>query len=169
MVAAALVGAACADATAKTEKKGRRMSKTTSTNVLDRLDELAKQRPFRPEAVSQLVGLPLEPVTAASNAYFTIYRSPAGQHAAPFAAVELRAPTGRNKKDGLVIVDIETDCLKLADVGERWGKPEWTGPNPPEMPRDRPEYYAFKQPWGVLRLGFSRETRCLVAAVIDAT
>jgi hypothetical protein len=134
-------------------------------DLLALIDEIARHRPFRPETVGELTGHTLTPGRA--NPYYTMHRST--EAGIPFASVEVRSPTAQNPADGFVCLEVLGSRLTLADLGERWGKGQWTGPPPPDAPADRPSYHEFPQPWGVLRLGFSVATGRLVTVVLDAT
>lgn len=142
---------------------------TPTTGVLDQLRALVDDRPFTAQRVGELTGHALEKVDAQSNEYFTIYRS-ASDPAREIASVEVREPTARSAgKTGMILLDVATSCVKRAELGDRFGAELDKGPSVlrPEQPRDTPAYATYRQPWGQLRLGFARDTGCLVKIVID--
>lgn len=146
------------------------MSKPSSKDILDRIAQIAEQRPFDPENVGKLTGHTLKKVDAGSNEYFTVYTS--DKSAPMFSAVEVRAPTAKSAgKGGMVLLDVAAECVKQADVGDRFGKPASTVSQPPRhgAPADSPDYVTYRQAWGAVKLGFSRKDNCLVKAVLDAT
>jgi hypothetical protein len=154
------------------KKKATPMSKPSSKDILDRVAQIAEGRPFDPAEVGKLTGHTLKKVNAGSNEYFTVYRSDTDASAPIFASVEVRAPTAKSAgKGGMVLLDVAAECVNKEDVGDRFGKPASTVSQPPRhgMPADSPDYVAYRQAWGAVKLGFSRKTGCLVKAVIDAT
>lgn len=141
-----------------------------ASTVLQLLSQIAQTRPFDPAVVGAAAGLTLVEATSESNPYFTIHRSTGG--GPTFSSIEVRAPTSQSPgKGGLVIASVREPCVKLEDVGDRFGAPEPGPPSIPRpgMPKDSPRYTTYPQPWGQVRLGFSPSTGCLVSAVLDAT
>lgn len=147
---------------------------TTPATFFDRIASVAAARPFQPAAVEKLVDLPIDKVGSESNEYYMVYHSTQAKPGSPFAKVEVRSPRQTiSGKGGMVIADL-TDaapCIKRDDVGDRFGKAEPTSPAPPRpnAPPDAPQYESYKQPWGIIRLGFSRQTGCLSRVILDAT
>jgi hypothetical protein len=136
--------------------------------LLDRLVDLAAQRPFTASKLSELTGHTLKPASG-SNKYFTIHRSTTDPKQS-IAAVEVREPTELSAgKGGMLLLDLAGPCIKRDDIGDRFGKPA-SLVEPPRLgsPPDTPEYVSYAQPWGTVRLGFSRTSECLVKAVFDA-
>lgn len=152
------------------EDEAAPMTKPSDNEILERVTEIAGRRPFRAGDIEKLTGASLEKVDAESNAYFTVFRAAEG--ATPmFTAVEVRSPTDRSiGKGGMVLLDVSGECVTKAVVGDRFGKPESAVAEPPRhgMPADSPAYFVYRQDWGVVRLGFSRATKCLAKVVLDA-
>lgn len=146
----------------------------TPTSLLDRIVCIAAERPFQPAAMEKLAELPLVKSESESNDYYTIYHSTVGKSGPLFAKVEVRSPRLPNHgKGGMVIADLGVGdlCIKREDVDDRFGKAQPSTPTPlsPHAPQDAPRYENYKQPWGIIRLGFSRQTGCLATVILDAT
>lgn len=139
--------------------------------ALEMISHIASQRPFEAEAIARLAGMPLRQ-KASSNAWFTVYST--DQAGSAFASLEVREPTQQSLdkgKGGLVLVGLSGDCLLAADVGDRFGaaKPGPPAPPSPRAPRSAPATVTHPQPWGEVRLGYDRDSGCLVQVVLDAT
>src|SRR5512134_888099 len=74
------------------KKKAGAMTKPTSKDILDRVDELARQRPFSASSVSKLTGVSLDKVAGESRDYCSVARSGGASGSAMFSVVEVRAP-----------------------------------------------------------------------------
>ncbi|MFY0573724.1 hypothetical protein ACN28S_04565 [Cystobacter fuscus] len=132
---------------------------TTASNILALVSNLAERRPFQPEEVSRVLGLPLRPEPAMSNDYFTIYSGLANGTQAPFQEVELRVPTDKaSRKDGLLLCRVEPTVRVTRDeVQRRFGaSPELAFPSPREPP-DSPVYRSTPGP-GAACVSASRMT-----------
>jgi hypothetical protein len=143
----------------------------TMTTILETISDLATQQPFLAKDVALRTGLTLEP-TDQSNEYFTVFRSKAGTPDGALTSVEVRQPTEKSRgKGGLIVVGVAQDCVKKSDIGDRFGTDVSTSVAPPRpnQPADLPAYVTYRQPWGQLKLGFSRTNECLVTVVLDAT
>jgi hypothetical protein len=161
---------------AVSEAKGKKKKAETMTNpsspssskdLLDRVDEIARNRPFNAKSVEKLTGAALAKVETESNDYFTVFRTDA--RTPLFSVIEVRAPTDKSEgSGGLVLLDVADGCVKKEEVGDRFGSAEIAPPSP-HMPAGSPTYLVFRQGWGVLRLGFNPETNCLSRVVLDAT
>jgi hypothetical protein len=142
----------------------------TSSKILALISTLAASRPFKLDEVTQLTGASFRPETSVSNEYFTVYRS-ADATQVPLQKVELRVPTSKSsRKDGLLLFELDPATCVTQDEAQRYfgQSPELSVPTP-RQPPDSPLYLNYSRPWGSLRLGFSRDDKsCLVAVVIDA-
>ncbi|MDY7231904.1 hypothetical protein [Hyalangium rubrum] len=142
----------------------------TSSKLLALISTLAASRPFVPEEVNRLMATSLKPEVSVSNEYFTVYRA-RDTAKAPLQNVELRVPTSRShRKDGLLLFEIApSTCVTQEEARRSFGpSPELSFPTP-HQPPDSPLYLSYSQPWGSLRLGFSRNDKaCLVSVVLDA-
>jgi hypothetical protein len=133
----------------------------------DLIDALSQELPLQPDTVSRLTKHTLVLANTSRNPYFNKYETSSKEDLSRCLKVELRAPTEKSDRGGLVILTFIKNRLTLTEASAKWGKSTWTGPPPPEDV-DRPEYYEFIMPWGALRLGFSPATKMLVVAVLDA-
>ncbi|WP_224243191.1 hypothetical protein [Hyalangium gracile] len=142
----------------------------TSSTILALISTLAASRPFKLEEVDRLMATSLKPEVSVSNAYFTVYRAK-DTAKAPLHNVELRVPTSKShRKDGLLLFEIApSTCVTQEQARHHFGpSPELSVPTP-HQPPDSPIYLSYSQPWGSLRLGFSRTAKaCLVSVVLDA-
>lgn len=142
----------------------------TSSKILALISTLATSRPFTPEAVNRLMETSLSPESSVSNEYFKVYRA-RDTAQAPLQKVELRVPTGKSsRKDGLLLFEIEpSTCVSKDEVRRHFGTSATLSVPTPRQPPDSPIYLNYSQPWGSLRLGFSRDDKaCLVSVVLDA-
>lgn len=132
------------------------------------IEELMRNRPFTPDAVSRITGTTLRDPSPSSNQYFTMYRSvhPAK---APLQAVELRIPTpAASAKDGLLILSIGTEArIEPQAVAKRFGASPEVSASEPAAPYELT--YGYPLPWGKLSFQFARGTRLLMSVAIDAT
>lgn len=138
---------------------------TDLSTALDRIAALP--RPYTAPAVGEALGVALEPDFATSTPYFAVYQ---GDGAGVIPHVEVRvAQQADPNKQGMVLVDL-AGCASRADVGERFGaaRPGPASPLRPGMPADTPAYTSHPQPWGEVRLGWSRTADCLVRVILDA-
>jgi hypothetical protein len=146
------------------------MAMMTSSKILALISTLAASRPFNLEAVNRLMETSLKPEASVSNEYFTVYRE-RGTAKAPLQNVELRVPTPKaSRKDGLLLFEIDpTTCVTQDEARHHFGgSPALSFPTP-HQPPTAPFYLNYSQPWGSLRLGFSRNDKaCLVSVVLDA-
>lgn len=139
-----------------------------NTDVLDLVGDLARLRPFTREGVARVTGKALEKNPAASNRYFTVFRSRAAGKGA-LASVELRLPQpGASARDGLVVLSLSGNpCIDQAAVMASFGgQPEVAVPEP-AAPYELSLVY--QRPWGRLHFSFARRSRCLIQVTLDAT
>jgi hypothetical protein len=152
------------------------MDASTRSALFDLVDSLAKNRPLRATTLSEQLGLSFKEEHAVSNAYFHVYQAHGpSKHAGGNAilSAELREPAQAPKEgsvNGLLILEINNKlCVSQDEVRQRFGpNPELSIPSP-HAPADAPLYWVYRQDWGKLNFGFSRnEPACLVRVTIDA-
>lgn len=140
-------------------------------SLLAVIRDLMGRHPFRPDAVSKVLGHRLDEVPARSTEYFQVYESSAPT-AGGVAKVELRVPRAAGStRGGLLILTVNPQpCLTRAAVIARFGSnPELAVPTPRE-PADSPVYLKYPMAWGVVSFGFQRSgDGCLRDVVLDGT
>lgn len=172
LAALALVSACSSHREANHEVPSTPKEKPMEANatVFDLIPRLVNKLPFQHQDVATLIGVTLTRDDKTSTNAYDIYRSTAGKGA--IASVEVRQPTNAPAgKNGIVILELAAEpCFKSKDAIARFGDPSDLGVPTPHQPADSPEYYIFKQKWGVLRLGFARSgNECMTTVVLDAT
>ena len=136
----------------------------TSTELIERIEQIIAEQPFRAETVSGVTGVVLERDPVTSNEYFTIYTG----SGPGFGEVEVREPTAASAgKTGIVLLGLQAPCASREAFAERFG-PRKAGPpsNPPHGgAADGPTYELHPQTWGEVRLGYADD--CVVRVVLD--
>ena len=144
------------------------MTQTIGTMLLALLTDMIHLRPFAPDAVGKLVGLPVYPIAAESNVYFTVYRSSASATNQFFSSLEIRTPTENNRgKGGMVIAEIGPKDVKFAEIISYFGKPATRDRGSPHR-LDSLIYYVYPQAWGTLKLGATKDLLYLRLIVLEA-
>lgn len=157
-----------------TRNHGPSMTQSKPTKpFFEQVAALAALHFFESTLIGKLVGLPLVYSASESNEHYQVFHSPADQTGLVFSAIEVRSPVQRFEgKKGIIIADIaSTLCIKRADIDEHFGALELSPPDVPRpnVPRNALSYDRYKQPWGILRLGFSKQSECMVKVVFDGT
>lgn len=129
------------------------------------IEALIRQRPFTRHAVRRITGT--NPWELDSNNYFKTFMSDQDAKAT-IQAVELRIPTSASsKKDGLVILTVNTAARITPEaVRKHFGsEPDLSVPEPAAPCQYA---YTYRQPWGDLSFEFARRTEYLMTVAIDA-
>lgn len=141
------------------------------TALFNTVGQLAKDRPFNPLTVGVTFGLELIKMPS-SNRYFGIYASQTGNDVV--AKVEVRTPVDvAPDKGGMILLTLKDSCIKRERIGQQFGQRRLEPPKPPRPPRSSnaaplPKYDKYDQEWGVIKLGYSPNTDCLVSIILDA-
>lgn len=164
--AAALLAAASitpAAATAEDAQAGR-------LTLWQAIDALAGQAPFSRRNVEAALSLPLREYVAPSNPLFDFFEG-AGLHLRDglrVSNVDLRVKKA-DPRIGLLVLDLEGSCVRIADVRAHHGPLELSGA-PRGHSLEEATSFSSTRPWGELSFNFKeRNPDCLAYVVFNAT
>lgn len=138
-------------------------------NILDVIEALAAARPFAPEQITQITGIPLEGPNDHGNPYFEWYENQAVQ-GSPIQWIELRKPTPlSNRIDGLIYFELASPApISLTELFRRYGH-HWRFKPPRPIASDlEPWVYTYRWHWGTVEFGLDRTRSTLRTIVMNA-
>lgn len=139
-------------------------------SLLDRIERLANDPPRGPGQVQRQIGVQLSQRTERSTpAYVNYYAEISRGH---LASVELRTPASSEATGGqLLRIRVRSgECVRTADVAERFGETSEIEIPSPHHPSKVPLYHTYDRPWGQLSFGFERQDpKCLSEVILDVT
>lgn len=142
---------------------------TTESQILGMIESLAAARPFTPEQITQITGIPLEGPNDHGNPYFEWFENQAVV-GSPIKWIELRKPTPlSNRIDGLIYIELSSPAaISLTELFRRYGHHWRFKPPRPIASEEEPWVYTYRWHWGTIDYGLDRTGTTLRTIVLDA-